>query len=177
MTLQYEVTITGAVDPDRDEKLAGTFSGMPATYAGSKDIARSNMRFHAVIDQLSLLALFNMTDIEVTGRTKDAAASSITFTITYHRDRPSYLKVEDVNAPGTFLEGADAVKRMIAKALSTDYNQNYSFWDPTVRVTRTNTNTTTQTTPPRGWAYEMVDATKLYSSISAAEAAVTVTEL
>lgn len=175
--LQYDVTITGAVDPDRDEKLAGTL-GMPTTYNGSKDIARSNMRFHAVIDQLGYWGpVFKITNIVVTGRAQNTAATSISFSLEYYRDRPSYLRIEDSANPGTYLEGADAIKRMIAYAISKDYNQNYSFWDPTVRVTRTNTNTTSQTTPPRGWAYEMVDATKLYANIAAAEAAITVTQI
>lgn len=177
MTVQYQVSISGAIDPHRDEKMAGEFGGMPTTYAGSKAIARSNMRYNAIIDQLSLLAGFDITNIEVTGRGQNTAATSIEFVLTFHRNSSSYLKVEDSANPGTFLYGLDAAKRMIAKALSTDYNQNYSYWDPTVRVTRTNTNTTTQTTPPRGFIFESVDATKLYSSISAAEAAITITEI
>lgn len=186
MALQYNVTITGAVDDQREEYFAQAAGAAdannpqdywPSDKAAALEIAKANMRYHAVIDQLSLLALFDISNIEKVGRTKDTAPSEYSFVLTYYRDRPSYLKVEDSENPGTFLEGADAVKRMIAKAISTDYNQNFSFWDPTVTVTRTNTNTTSETTPPRGYAYEMVECEKLYPDVTAAESAVTVTEL
>lgn len=170
----YSVTITGAVDNLSQEKFATSSSDFPTTYNNSKDIARSNIRYHEVIGQLLTLGEVVLDNISRVGRTKDAPASSLSFDLTYSRDRIYYLKTEDENNPGTYLTGPDAIKRVIARALSTDYYQNFSFWDPTVRVTRTNTNTTSQTTPPRGWAYEQVDATKLYADVATAEAAISI---
>lgn len=170
----FSVVITGAVDNLSQEKFATTSSDFPTSYNNSKAIARSNIRYHEVIGQLLTLSDFAIDNIARAGRTKDAAATSLSFDLTYYRDRIYYLKTEDESNPGTYLTGTNAIKRVIARALSTNYYQNFSFWDPTVRVTRTNTNTTSQTTPPRGWAYEQVDAVALYADVATAEAAITI---
>lgn len=172
--ITYSVVITGAVDNLSQEKFATTSSDFPTTYNNSKAIARSNIRYHEMIGQLLTLSDFKLDNISSVGRTKDAAATSFSFNLTYYRDRISYLKTADETNPGTYLTGIAAIKRVIARALSTNYYQNFSFWDPTVRVTRTNTNTTTQTTPPRGWAFEQVDALALFASVTLAEAAITI---
>lgn len=184
--ISFQITITGAVDDQREEHFAQAAGAAdannpedywPTAKTNAVEIAKSNMRFRAVIDQLSLLSLFNITDIKRVGRTQDDPATEFSFTLIYYRERPSYLKTEDENNPGTFLYGEDAVKRAIARAISTDYNQNYSFWDPTVTVPRTNTDTTDETTPPRGWAYELVECEKLYADVTTAEGNIIVTEV
>lgn len=178
--VSFEVSIAGEVDDMREEIYAQQNGEVwPTAKTNAVDIAKAGIRYQAMIGQLSLLANFEILpeSIERTGRTADAPAQTYEFTITFYRDRVSYLKTEDENNPGTILEGVDAIKRAIARAIAVDYVQNYSFWDPTVTVTRTNTNTTEETTPPRGWAYEAVTAEKLYADITAAEAAITVTEI
>lgn len=182
---EFTVTITANIDDQREEKYAQEAGAAdannpedywPTDKAAALEIAKANIRYHAMIDQLSLMSLFNIFGIERTGRTKDTPASELTFKLDFYRDRVTYLKTEDELNPGTYLTGIDAIKRCIARALSVDYNQNYSFWDPTVTVTRTNTNTTNQTTPPRGWAYEMVLAEKEFADVTTAEAAITVVQ-
>ena len=173
-TYTVTVTITGAVDDARPEILANNLGGFPTTYDAAKAISRANIRFHEVVGGLLALCDFTMQNIVRVGRTTDAPPTSFAFDMTFYRDRVTYLKTEDELNPGTFLLGLDAIKRVVARVISTDYNQNYSFFDPTVRVTRTNTNTTAQTTPPRGYAYELVDATKLFANVTAAESNITV---
>lgn len=176
----FEVEITGKVDDMREEIFAqqnDPVADWPTAKTNAVDIAKAGIRYKAMLDQISLLANFNLTDVVRTGRTKDSPATAIAFNLTFYRDRPSYLKTEDEENPGTFLYGADAIVRAIARAISVDYVQNYSYWDPTVTVTRTNTNTTSETTPPRGWAYDAITAEKLYADIATAEAAITVTQV
>ena len=159
----FIVDITGAVDNLSPEFYAAANpTDFPTTNAASLDIERTNMRYEEVIRAVSedIQPLFTAS-IQTTGRTEDVPATAIQFTLPY--DRPEYLYTEDEDNPGTFLTGADAVTRYVARGLILDIIENRQVYQP-------------EDDKNEPQILE-VTATKLYADLATAEGNITVTEV
>ncbi len=177
----YRIQITGAVDNVSPEQFARANGDpaqdyqdeMPTTRSASLDIERSNMRYEAVIRGLSttIQPLFAVSHA-TSSRTKDVDASDIAFTVAY--DRPEFLVTEDEDNPGTFLgyeqsgsDALEALERFVARELIVDIVQKRQIFDPESYVTGES----------KGPAIEVVTAVKPFANLTAANAAITVTEI
>lgn len=102
------------------------------TLAQSLEKERATMRWDAVTYELGwFISPILLGDILKTGNLNSTGpVTTLSFTVGY--DRPSYLSIEDVLNPGTYLTGADCIKRLIARALTQTYVGNQEFFDPTL---------------------------------------------
>lgn len=119
----------GFVDATKPEEYAST-SAFPSTLAASEAKERANMRWLQMIETIEeRIAPIRIQNIVATGADENTEASTFAFTITV--DRPEYLDTEDeLNAP-TRLQGADAVKRWVAKSLMVTLRTNREIYNPT----------------------------------------------
>ena len=150
---------------------AGNQGGLPSTLAQSLAKERATMRWDAVIWELGrLISPTFLGEIVKTG-TVDGSVPLATLSWTVAYDRPSYLRVEDANNPGTYLEGTACIKRLIATALSYDLVGNQEIFDPTL--------TTTGNTCARVNPTQILEETaqKLDSVLTNLEANLTVTQI
>jgi len=108
----------------------------PTTNILSLAKERANMRYAAVIRQISEnIQPLQISGVVATGATKDAPATSFVFTAAY--DRVEYLRTEDELNAGVFLEGVDAIKRWVERALTTAVTENRFIYKPDVVPTTT----------------------------------------
>jgi hypothetical protein len=159
----YRVEIAGAIDCQTPEDYAAENGGsFPTTDLASLEIEYSNMWFEAVIRGASenISPLFHPA-VVVTGRTNNAPATAIEFTLPY--DRPEYLDTEDETAPPARLTGADALKRMIARALINDVVENRQVYQP-------------EALKNEPQILELT-AVALFADLATAEGAITITEI
>lgn len=113
----------------------GNQGGAPLTLAQSLNKERATMRWDAVVFELGqLISPMFLGEIVKTG-TIDGSAPVTTIAWTVGYDRVSYLRIEDALNPGTYLLGADAIKRLVAIALVNDYTGNQEIFDPTITTT------------------------------------------
>lgn len=114
---------------------AGNQGGAPTTLALSLAKEKANMRWDAVVFELGqLISPMFLGEVVKTG-TIDGSAPVTTISFTVGYDRASYLRIEDSLNPGTYLLGADAIKRLVAVALVNDYVGNQEIFDPTITTT------------------------------------------
>ena len=111
---------------------AGAKGGTPTTVAQALNKERANMRWDAVINQLGMLISPVFLGEYTKSGTLDGTAPLTTLGFTVGYDRPSFLRVEDVNNAGTYLTGSAAVRRLVATALVNTYEGNQEIFDPTV---------------------------------------------
>lgn len=149
----------------------GNQGGAPATLALSLDKERATMRWDAVVFELGqLISPMFLGEVVKTGTIDGSApVTSIAWTVGY--DRTSYLRIEDSLNPGTYLLGADAIKRLVALALTQDYSGNQEIFDPTI--------TTTGDTCARLNPLQILSITteKLSASIATVEQNITVSQI
>lgn len=141
--------------------------GWPTDLNGALASARGNLRWEAVLQQLSsVVTPFAVTNVVPTGANATTPATSMNFTVVY--DRPDYLYAYDEANPGTMLYNEDAITRWIARALMENINSNIPVLDPTP-FTSPNVH--------YGESIRMVNAGPLAANLGAAEAAITVTPI
>lgn len=120
----------GHVDHTTPEEY-GTTTGFPTTKLLSLTKERANMRWEAILRQISMeIQPLQVSSVVATGATKDAPATAFEFTVAY--DKVEYLRTEDETSPGTFLTGAPAIKRWVERALTTDHTFNRFIYNPDV---------------------------------------------
>lgn len=150
---------------------AGNYGGAPTTLAQSTDKERANMRWDAVVFELGqLISPVFLGEIVKTGTIDGSGpVTSISFTLGY--DRPSYLRIEDSLNPGTYLVGADCIKRLMAIALTSDLSSNQEVFDPTLTTTG---NTCARLNPSE---ILNITAAKLDANIATVEQNITVAQI
>lgn len=150
---------------------AGNYGGAPTTLVQSTDKERANMRWDAVVFELGqLISPVFLGEIVKTGTIDGSGpVTSISFTLGY--DRPSYLRIEDSLNPGTYLVGADCIKRLMAIALTSDLSSNQEVFDPTLTTTG---NTCARLNPSE---ILNITAAKLNANIATVEQNITVAQI
>lgn len=164
----YRVDVVGAVDNVNVEQFAADNAGvLPATDVQADNIEFTNMRYEEIIRQVSerIQPLFT-GDIVTTSRTVIVPSTAISFTLPY--DRPEYLITEDELNNNVLIEDElVALKRMIARALSVDINENRFTFKPSAQVGTT----------PVGPSMVNMTAPKAFADILTAEGNITVTKI
>ena len=124
---------------------------------------RANMRWEEIIRQISeTIQPLQISGVVATGADENTEATAFDFTVAY--DRVEYLRTEDELNPGIYLEGADAIKRWVERALTTEITSNRFIHNPDVVPT---------TTIKTGPAIESVTAPAAEVSLPIATVAVT----
>jgi hypothetical protein len=140
-------------------------TGWPSSLEDAQQKTRANLRWAAILQQLSsAVNTYSVGDIATTGASATAAGTAMTFSVAY--DRPDYLYAYDELNPGAILYNDVAIKRWVARALIETINTNAFVMDPTAY------------TAPNyyyGPSYQAITAGPLAANIGAAEAAITVT--
>lgn len=120
----------GFIDDKKPEEYA-VDTNFPTTLAFSKAKERANMRWLLLIETLEeRIAPIRIQNVVATGATEDAEATTFAFTITV--DRPEYLDTEDETSTPDRLQGADAVKRWVARSLIVDQKSNREIYNPEI---------------------------------------------
>jgi hypothetical protein len=149
----------------------GNQGGAPTTLAQSLAKERANMRWEAVLFELGQLISPIFLDEFVKTGNLDGSAPVTTLSFTVGYDRPSYLRLADELNPGEFLEREACVRRLVALALTQDYDLNQEIYDPTL--------TTTGDTCARLNALQILNtrAEKLNANLATVEQNITVTQI
>ena len=152
---------------------AGVQGGTPTTLAQALNKERGNMRWEAVINQLGMLIspVFLGEYVKEGSLDGTGALTTLGFTVGY--DRTSFLRVENVTSPGTYLTGSAAVRRLVATALVNTYEGNQEIFDPTV----TNTGTSAVRVNPTQIIAVTADALAAQADIATLEAQISVVQL
>jgi len=120
----------GAVSPNSPATLIAA-GGAAGTNAQALLKARANLRWARIIEELSVHTQANILNIDVTGETDVAdQPTAIGFTVYYEQDE--YNRVEDLDTPGTFITGANAIDQMVAVGIATDTSRNMDVHQPNV---------------------------------------------
>ena len=139
----------GHVDNTTPEQYGAT-TGFPSTNALSYEKERANMRYEAILRQVSEnIQPLQVSGVVATGADQDNPAISFVFTLAY--DKKEYLRTEDELNPGTYFTEADAIKRWVERALTTDVTMNRFVYKPDPVPLSTN---------PQGPAVEEITAGK-----------------
>ena len=161
----YTVSIgalnNGHVDNTTPEQY-GALGAFPSTEAFSLTKERANMRYEAILRHVSeTIQPLQVSGVVATGADEDTEATAFDFTLAY--DRVEYVRTEDEDNLGTFLEGADAVKRWVERALTIEETINRFVFNPEDVPT---------TSIPSGPAIEEVTAEASEASLPIATVAV-----
>jgi hypothetical protein len=111
---------------------AGNHGGYPTNITLSLRKTYANMRWEMVIQQLSMFATpFMVNDQLGTGNYNgQSELTTLSFTIGY--EHPDQIATEDELNPGTMLYGTAAIKRAVARALTSNNNMNMNVFDPSL---------------------------------------------
>ena len=152
----------GHVDNTTPEEY-GAQGSFPSTNDLSFEKERANMRYEEIIRQVSEnISPLQIAEVVATGADEDNPATQFEFTLSY--DRFEYLRTEDELNPGIFLEGADALKRWVERALTSEIVSNRFVYKPDDVPT---------TTIPQGPAIEEITAGPAEAALPIATVTVT----
>lgn len=180
MQTSYSVQITNAtaaapgngfIDPTTIEAYMAANS-LPATYAQCQAKERGNVRFDFLQQQVQLEANVYMTNLTASGASATAEATSFSFTAVVERG-DDVLVTRDESNPGSYLTGTAALKRWVARALVESRTCFGDIYDPTLATTPGNTTTAAR----YGIRTEQITVGALKTTLTAAEALITVTAL
>ena len=116
----------GGDDPNVPLSASTTF---PSTNALSLTKERANMRYEAIIRQVSEnIQPLQVSGVVATGADEDTPATSFVFTLAY--DKKEYLRTEDELNLGVFLTEDAAIKRWVERALTTSETLNRFIYKP-----------------------------------------------
>ena len=108
----------------------GTGWAMDLAHAQAK--ARANIRWSSVLQQLELQATpYLVCSIVATGADQNTPASVFSFSVAYQDVEPLNTLDETAASP-TYLTGAAAIKRFVARALTNNITTNYMVMDPSI---------------------------------------------
>jgi hypothetical protein len=113
----------------------GNFGGYPSTLENSQNKERANMRWQQVINELESFSTPNFVgNVVITGnKTGETAPDTFSFVIGYeHPAQVSTIARPSEPDAGTVLEGTDAIKRSVARGLTSDIIGNRKVFDPTL---------------------------------------------
>lgn len=151
----------GHVDHTTPEQY-GALSDFPTTKILSLEKESANMRWEEIIRQVSAtIQPLQISGVVATGADEDTEATAFDFTLAY--DRVEYVRTEDELNLGTFLEGVDAVKRWVERALTIEISSNRFIYNPDI---------VPSTTIVSGPAIEEVTAVKAEASLPIATVSV-----
>jgi hypothetical protein len=185
LSTAYQVTITilvngangdGFIDPTTFQQYMAQGS-TPSTTNSSISKVRGNQRFQMIVQQLGLLANVWLTNVVTVGADANTAPTQISFIATSeHGDGPLYT-ADELN-PGQFLTGASAVQRCIARAMCTNYTNDYQeYYNPTSTQAVGNCGALTSNAVRYGETVGQVVIGALANNLTAAQAAITVTKI
>jgi hypothetical protein len=145
---------------------------IPTTYAQTTAKERANIRFKFLQQQIQNEANVYLTNFVAAGGSSTAAPSSFTFTAEVERG-DSVLFTRDETNNNAEMTGMDALTRWIARALIESRTTISDVYDPTKETTPGNS------TPAARFGVRETSITvgKLYSNLTTATAAITVTKL
>jgi len=134
-TVDIGALVSGYVDHITPEQY-GVTSALPSTNVLSYQKEAENMRWEEIIRQVSdNIQPLRTTGVLVTGADEDTPGTAMTFTLSY--DRVEYLRTEDEENLGTYLTGADAIKRWVERALIVERTENRFVYKPDFAPTTT----------------------------------------
>ena len=112
----------------------GNHGGYPKTIAFSQAKERANMRWSQMVSELEENATpILLSNITRTGNISNIETTSVTFTVGYDRPDTVYTVARPGEPDaGNLLVGASAVKRAVARALTSVITGNRKLFDPTL---------------------------------------------
>lgn len=173
----YDITISGTgtsaaqgfIDPKSIYQYGNENAGdVPGTFEESLAKARANHRYKSLV--LAIQFYSGMQIMETTVAGGDASTAPTALTLVVDIDKLSAVTTPDEANAGVVLSGEDAVKRIVARALTRSWSRALEVFDPTEEAARGNTVEYARTGPRI--INETVGA--LFGSLTAAEAAVSV---
>lgn len=170
-------TSDGFIDNTKMPKYMANGS-VPTTATQSINKVRANHRFDNMVANLGLMSNCYLSSISATGANAIAQATTFAFTLeSEHGDAP--LVTPDENNPGQTLSGTAAIKRCVARAITTSWADAAEYYDPTSTTSQGTNNggSTTSTAVRFGSRCEPVTVGALANSLTTAEAAITVTKV
>ena len=105
----------GGITPNSSDSFST--ANLPTTLAYGQNRARGNMRFQNILNELGLLADFQILDITITEANADAQATALAFTVKFDRD--------------TFISGtkADTIKTAVAQGIINETTANVRVYN------------------------------------------------
>jgi hypothetical protein len=103
----------GGITPNSSD----SFGTLPTTLIKGKQRSRVNLRFQNILNELGLLADFQILDITITEANADAQATALAFTVKFDRD--------------TFISGtkADTIKTAVAQGIINETTANVRVYN------------------------------------------------
>jgi hypothetical protein len=157
------------------------FATAPTTLANAQRLARGNMRWQAIIEELTKHADAQILDVEVTSANNtlaDSVPTAISFTVKYDRDDFVLGAVQNIatsfapttGAAVTIDTTAKAIRYLVGTAIARNaYTRTYRVYDPTdlseTQVSVTINTPDTQADIFDDVAVNLLDGTELNSTI------------
>lgn len=161
----------------------GSFATVPTTLANSQRLARGNMRWQAIIEELAKYSDAQILDVEVSSPNAalaDSLPTAIAFTVKFDRDDFILGAVQKLVTTFTATSGvvtidttATALRYLVGQAIvrggTTGYTRSYRVYDSTDKTESQQQVTITQPDVP-GDVYDdisvnLIDGTELTSTI------------
>jgi hypothetical protein len=103
----------GGITPNSSD----SFGTLPTTLIKGKQRSRGNLRFQNILNELGLLADFQILDVTITEANADAQATALAFTVKFDRD--------------TFISGtkADTIKTAVAQGIINEITANVRVYN------------------------------------------------
>lgn len=149
----------------------------PTDVAASIAKERANQRYAMMIAKLQLIANFYISGIDTTGADANEAPPVFAFTLeSEHGDE--CIVTDDELTPGAKLTSTAAIKRAIARMLTTTMYSDYQeYYDPTSEPGVGVEGAPTANAVRFGSRIDFVEVGKLANNLTAAEAVISVTKL
>lgn len=161
----------GFIDPTKIEQYMEAGS-IPATYEQCEAKERANMRYETLIAKLQQFTNIYVTEITTPGANSVTEPSKLTFKAEIEHGDES-LVTQDELSPGSYLTGAAALKRAIARSLIVGREDFGETYDPTPSTAPENS----MNVPRRGVRIARIEFGALANNLTAAELLVTVTSI
>jgi hypothetical protein len=157
------------------------FATAPTTLANAQRLARGNMRWQAIIEELTKHADAQILDVEVTSANNtlaDSVPTAVSFTVKYDRDDFVLGAVQNIatsfapttGAAVTIDTTAKAIRYLVGTAIARNaYTRTYRVYDPT-DLSETQTSVTINTPDTQADIFDdvsvsLIDGTELNSTI------------
>jgi hypothetical protein len=157
------------------------FATAPTTLANAQRLARGNMRWQAIIEELTKHADAQILDVEVTSADNtlaDSVPTAVSFTVKYDRDDFVLGAVQNIatsfapttGAAVTIDTTAKAIRYLVGTAIARNaYTRTYRVYDPT-DLSETQTSVTINTPDTQADIFDdvsvsLIDGTELNSTI------------
>jgi hypothetical protein len=158
-----------------------SFTTAPTTLANAQRLARGNMRWQAIIEELTKHADAQILDVEVTSADNtlaDSVPTAVSFTVKYDRDDFVLGAVQNIatsfapttGAAVTIDTTAKAIRYLVGTAIARNaYTRTYRVYDPT-DLSETQTSVTINTPDTQADIFDdvsvsLIDGTELNSTI------------